>query len=406
MAAERGVLVVGGGLAGATAALELAGQGVPVTLVEKGDFLGGWAARLACKALEACQKCNVCLAAPRLEALLEHPGIRCLRRAQVVELARKGHGFRAKIRQRPAYIDPERCTGCGLCLRQCPASADGAIRRAILPGDQPRLALDPSRCLYFKDHRSTLCRDICPEEAIRLDLEPSQLELEAGALILATGFTPYRAAQKERLGHGRLANVVTALELEEGLRRQGAPLRPSDGRPPQSVAFIQCVGSRELTGHNYCSRVCCGYALRLGRALHGSHGVAVSLFYMDLQSFGHALDDFLDAAARELELIRSLPYDVTQGPGDSVLLEYQAQPGQPTVRQAFDLLVLSTGMAPSPDNQELALLAGLERDQHGFLRSGSGIFVAGAAGGPADMAEVVAQAGRAAMQALTYLEAS
>ncbi|MBI4799363.1 MAG: CoB--CoM heterodisulfide reductase iron-sulfur subunit A family protein [Desulfarculus sp.] len=292
----------------------------------------------------------------------------------------------------------------GLCLEVCPAAAEGALRAPLIPGDRPRLAISPASCLYFKDQRSTLCQDICPEEAIDFDQAPRQVEIKADALVLATGFQPYPAATKERLGHGRVADVVTALELEQGLRDHGGPARPSDGRPPASVAFIQCVGSRERLGHNYCSRVCCGYALRLGRHLRARHGVAVSIFYMDLQSFGHALDDFMAAARQELNLIRSMPYDVYQGHDGQVVLEYQAVSGQPPVKGRFDLVVLSVGMAPNPDNPELAQACGAGLDHHGFLSSRPGVFVAGAATRPLDMAEVVAQASGAAQEALRYLE--
>ncbi len=407
MAGERDtVLVIGGGVAGATAALELAAQGAEVTLVEKDDFLGGHAARLACKALEACQKCNGCLSEARLAELLESPRVRLLRRATVSGLERRGDGFLASIDQRPAYIDPQRCTGCGICRERCPAAEEGALRSPLLAGDLPRLAIDPAVCLYFKDGRSTMCRDLCPEEAIDFDRPAARIEVQARAVVLASGFQPYEAGQKERLGHGRLPNVITALELEDRLRRLGSPARPSDGRLPQRVAFIQCVGSRERLGHNYCSRVCCGYALRLGRMLGDRFGSQVSVFYMDLQSFGLAMDDFLAAARQDLDLVRSMPYDVYAGKDGGVLVEYQAEPGQAPVQRPFDLLVLSVGMTPGRDNPELAQTLGLELDHHGFLRSGPGVFVAGAAARPMDVAEVVAHAGRAARDTLRYLEAS
>lgn len=281
---------------------------------------------------------------------------------------------------------------------------DGALRAPWLPGDRPRLAVDAAVCLYFKDHRSTLCQDACPEEAINFQQASREVELAFDALVLATGFQPYPAASKERLGYGRVPDVITALELEEDLRRQERPLRPSNGRPPQSVAFIQCVGSRERLGHNYCSRVCCAYALRLGCHLRARHGVTVSIFYMDLQSFGHVPDEFMAAAGQELTLIRSMPYDVYQGHDGRVALEYQASSGQPPVKGRFDLVVLSVGLAPNPDNPFLAQACGAGLDGHGFLSGRPGVFVAGTAGRPLDMAEVVAQAGHTARQTLRYLE--
>ncbi|RJX34913.1 MAG: CoB--CoM heterodisulfide reductase iron-sulfur subunit A family protein [Desulfarculus sp.] len=404
---DKQVLVIGGGIAGASAALELAAQGVAVHLVERDDFIGGRAAQLACKALDACQKCNSCLAEPRLAAVLAEPRVSIHRRATVQGLNRTNGDFEVVLSLRPAYLDPGRCTGCGLCLAACPALAEGAIRRPLLAAEAPLLAIDPAACLYFTDRQSTLCRDACPEEAIDFTRQPSQERLSVQAVVLATGFAPYDPRAKERLGYGRVPEVITALELEAVLRAEGGLRRPSDGREPKKVAFIQCVGSREVAGNNYCSRVCCGYALRLGRALQARFGVEVSVFYMDLQSFGHAIDDFLQAAAGELRLVRSMPYDVYAGKDGRVLVEYQRRAGLAPEAEPFDLVVLSVGLSPNPDNQALAGLAGLGLDAHGFLAAGdaAGVFLAGAAARPMDVAEVVAHAGRAAQETIGYLEA-
>ncbi|MEW5912180.1 MAG: FAD-dependent oxidoreductase [Thermodesulfobacteriota bacterium] len=404
---DKQVLVIGGGIAGASAALDLAAQGVAVHLVERDDFIGGRAAQLACKALDACQKCNACLSEPRLAAVLAEPLVTIHRRAIVQGISRTNGDFEVLLSLRPAYLDPQRCTGCGLCLEACPALDEGAIRRPLLAAEAPRLAIAPAACLYFKDRQSTLCRDACPEEAIDFNRQPSQERLKVQAVVLATGYAPYDPRAKERLGYGRVPDVITALELEAMLREQGGLQRPSDGAPPRKVAFIQCVGSREVAGNNYCSRVCCGYALRLGRALKARFGAEVSVFYMDLQSFGHAIDDFLQAAAGELRLVRSMPYDIYAGRDGRVLVEYQTQAGQAPQAEPFDLVVLSVGLSPNPDNPALAGLAGLGLDGHGFLRAGEnpGLFLAGAAARPMDVAEVVAHAGRAAQETIGYLEA-
>eukprot|EP01022_Parablepharisma_sp_SALTPOND_P004936 TRINITY_DN12131_c0_g1_i1.p2 TRINITY_DN12131_c0_g1~~TRINITY_DN12131_c0_g1_i1.p2 ORF type:complete len:410 (+),score=170.93 TRINITY_DN12131_c0_g1_i1:2210-3439(+) len=404
--ADKQVLVIGGGVAGATAALELAEQGVPVHLVERDDFLGGHAAWLACKAVDQCLKCNGCLSEPRLAATAGHPLITVHRRAEVSSLVAIEGRYQAVIAQRPAYIDPERCTACGLCLEACPALEDGAIRLPRLAAEAPRLAIDPEHCLYFKDGRSTVCRDVCPEEAIDFSREGDEQALEVSAVVLATGFTPFDPTPRERLGYGRWADVITALELEQMLRKQGQALKPSDSEPARKVAFIQCVGSREVAGNNYCSRVCCGYALRLGRALAGRLGAEVAVFYMDLQSFGHAMDDFLAAADSELRLIRSMPYDVYQDHHGNMRVEYQPGEGLPALSEPFDLVVLSVGLSPNPDNQALAELAGAGVDESGFLTSPdqAGVFLAGAALGPMDVAEAVASAGRAVDRTLGYLE--
>ncbi|MFZ5586498.1 MAG: FAD-dependent oxidoreductase [Thermodesulfobacteriota bacterium] len=402
----RHVLVIGGGVAGVSAALELARAGVAVTLIEKDDFLGGHAASLACKAADACLKCNACLAAPRLEAALQAPGLTILRRAELVGLERAGRGFRARVGQRPAYIDPARCDGCGVCVELCPAAAEGALRAPRAPGDRPLMAIDPARCLHFMDGRSSLCSEACPQAAIDFGAVGVERGLDVDAVVLASGFAPCPGGEQERLGHGRVPGVLTALELEEMVKRRGMAVRPDDGAPARRIAFIQCVGSRQRLGRNYCSRVCCGYALRLGRALKARQGAAVTVFYMDLQSYGHDPDGFLAAAGEELELVRALPYDVWEGPGGGVRLEYQAQSGQAPQARDFDLVALSVGMAAGADNPRLAAALGLDLDAFGFLAGGDGVFTAGAALGPMDVAEAVASAGRAALRTLQYLEAA
>jgi heterodisulfide reductase subunit A2 len=403
---NKQVLVIGGGIAGASAALELAAQGASVHLVERDDFMGGHAAQLTCKATDACLKCNSCLAEPRLTQVLSQPGITLHRRSTVSGLARANGGFEVVLNKRPAYVDAARCTGCGLCLEVCPALEDGAIGQPLLSAELPRLAIDPQTCLYFKDRQSTMCRDVCPEEAIDFSLEPQEIKLRVEAVVLATGFTPYDPSPVQRLGYGRFPDVVTAMELEAMLRGRGRLLRPSDGQEPKKVAFIQCVGSREVAGNNYCSRVCCGYALRLGRLLNSRFDTQVSVFYMDLQSFGHAMDDFLAAAESELRLVRAMPYDVYGGKDGQVLLDYQAQAGLSPVSEPFDLVALSVGLAPNPDNPALAALSGLGLDGYGFLDgdAGEGVFLAGAAARPMDVAETVAHAGRAVQETISYLE--
>lgn len=398
------VLVIGAGVAGISAALHLADQGQAVTVVERDDFVGGHAVRLGCKAAEDCQRCNACLLPDRLARFLAHPGINLLTRSQVQALGRAGQGFQARLQQRPAIIDPERCDDCGLCLQQCPVLEEGALRRPAWADQRPTLAVDPATCLYFQDGRSSLCQEVCPTQAIDFGRPARELEITAQALVLAGGFLPAPPDEKGRLGYGQLANVITGLELEEMLRQTGRAVRPSDGQEPQRVAFVQCAGSRQRLARNYCSRICCGYGLRLAKGLSRRQGARATIFYMDLQSSGRDPDQFLAEARQELELVRSMPGDVGSGPGDAVWVEYQAQSGQPPQRREFDLLVLSQGLAPNPDNQAFMDWLGLEPGPHGFLADGPGVFVAGSAAGPMDVAESVLHAGHAAQAVLEYLE--
>ncbi|MBW1712235.1 MAG: CoB--CoM heterodisulfide reductase iron-sulfur subunit A family protein [Deltaproteobacteria bacterium] len=347
---DKIVLVLGGGIAGVTAALDLAEEGLRVVLVEQGDSLGGRAGHLACMALETCQKCNGCLVEPRLVKALNHPRLEIMTRTSLQTANPGERGFKATLL---------RATGSG----------------------------------------------------------PEKLELEAQAVVLATGFRPFPAKNKPRLGYGLLENVVTVLDLDQELRRTGRICRPSDGRPPQKVAFVQCVGSRDRAGHNYCSRICCGFALRMGRMLHHRFGTEVTVFYMDIQNFGHVFEPALAAAREELSLVRSLPSDVLPGPEGQVVARYCAQPGRPPQDEPFDLLILSVGLTPGDSNPEVSRLFNLELNEHGFFSEaaleeaparstglGAGIFLAGTVVRPMDVAEVVAHAQRAAQETIRYLE--
>ena len=344
-----------------------------------------------------------------MSAMLDHPRISILRRTQIVSIKRQERGFTAVLEQRPAYIDPRLCTGCGLCLKRCPIMTEGTIRRAFYYGDVPRLAIDPQVCVYFKDGKSTLCRDVCPEGAINFNQSNQEISLKVRGIVAATGFVPYPALEKTRLGYGVVDNVITGLEAESMLRSSGKIVRPSDGRIPERVAIIQCVGSRNRQENNYCSRVCCGYALRLGRTLKYRFGTEVTIFYMDVQSFGHAFDDFLKAAREDLNLVRTMPYDVFPGEDGRVIIPYSLSSVQGPAREEFDLLVLSVGMTPRPEAARTAEILGLELDVHGFFNSegGSGepgVVSAGAAAGPRNVAETVAHARSAAEEMIRYLE--
>lgn len=399
--AQERVVVIGAGVAGAAAALSLARAGASVTVLERDDFIGGHAAKLTCKAVDSCQECGGCVAEPLLAELGGSRQVKLLRRAKVTAAERGDGGISLTVEQGPALIDPNRCTVCGLCLEACPQP--GTIRKAPLDSDPLRLAIDPQACLHLQGRPQAPCQDTCPEGAIDLAAQAESGEIEADAVVVATGFKPYPAELKRRWGYGRVPNVVTALELESMLRGGNPPARPSDGAAPQRVGFIQCVGSRERAGNNYCSRVCCGYALRMGRMMHQRYGTDVTVFYMDVQSFGHDFDRFWDQAGRELNLVRCLPADVWPAEGDTVLVEHQAEPGAKPVMAELDMLALSVAMTPDPDTQALLGLLGGGDGPHGFGADGDGVFVAGTAGGPMSLAESAASGEAAAWRALRHL---
>jgi heterodisulfide reductase subunit A len=409
-------VILGGGIAGIGTALELARLGFKVGLVEKTPFFGGRAAHLCCKATEECQKCGACLVEDRLRALFQEPGITLFPHTELIRRVRENGGFRITLRQQAQVIDPNRCVDCGLCLEECPAAAQGAIIATAVTQNHPRYAVVPADCLYFRDGSCQVCQRICPPTARAIDLSRREriTEVLAPALVVATGYRPADPRCRPHYGYGRIPNVITGLELEERLRRNGAGLVRPDGRVVQNIAFIQCVGSRDKD-HPYCSQVCCAYTLRLARLLkHRLPQAEVATFYMDLQNVGRNSDKFHEEARRLVKELRVLPGNLRASAEGAAALRYLDEETGKALEAAFDLVVLSVGIGPGGDNPGLAALLELELTPDGFFKAAdsrhrsltpqTGIFLAGTAEGPRDIAGCLTQAQATARQVHHYLK--
>jgi heterodisulfide reductase subunit A len=241
------------------------------------------------------------------------------------------------------------------------------------------------------------CSDACPEGAIDLDAEAEILEMRYDAVVLATGFVPYDPTEKP-YGYGVHPNVVTNLDLERILRAEGLPLRPSDGLPARNIAFVQCVGSRDARlGHLWCSRVCCGSALRMGDWIrHRLPDASITVFYMDIQTFGRDFQDFHTRLRKDFRFVRAIPGDVLDGRNGCLEVIYADPESGASTEATFDLLVLSVGLLP-PSTRGGTSVPTLDTDMDGFFRSrpDSGVFVAGAAGEPMGIEDAIATAARA-----------
>ncbi len=405
------VVVLGGGIAGITAALELSRAGLEVALVEKSPFFGGQAASFVCKATDACQKCGACRVEQGLRDLWSAPSLTLYGHTEMVSSRRENDLLHLTLKSQPRVVDPGRCIDCGLCLEECPAP--GAILAAASAENHPRFAVNPAACLHFQDGSCRRCQEVCPAGAIDLARTETVTELATPSLVLATGYLPAKPACRAVYTQGHSPAIITGWELEELMRQGGPLLRPSDGRRVRRLAFIQCVGSRDQD-HPYCSRVCCGYGLRLARLIrHRFPECKVTTFYMDLQNVGPDPKQFEAAARREVELIRALPGDLTPTADGSLKLRFMDEASGRARSRVVDLLVLAVGIAPGRDNAKLADLLQLELTADGFFKdsqngsraAGPGIFLAGTAAGPQNILECIAQATQSVRQVRQYLEA-
>jgi heterodisulfide reductase subunit A len=420
----QAALVVGGGIAGVQASLDLADQGFEVYLVEKNPSIGGKMIQLD-KTFPT-MDCSACILTPKMVDASKHSKIHLLTYSQVKKIDGKAGAFRVIITRKPRYVDEVTCTGCGLCATRCPVEVpnefdDGlGVRKAIyvpFPQAVPLVyTIDMDNCILC-----SVCEKSCAAHAIKFDQKTEELEINVGAIILATGFKMFSTKKRPEYGHGKYDNVVTGLTLERLLSASGPTgghvLRPSDGKIPKKVAFIQCVGSRDSSiGNSYCSRVCCMYALKQARLLKEHVPNAdITIFYMDIRAFGKGYEEFYRRACDELKLklIKGRVAKVDEDTETKDLAIRVEDVEQDTVRtENFQLLVLSVGLE-STANEITSLMPVAVGEDRFFetidpkidpvLTSVEGVFVAGVAEGPKDIPDSVSQASAAAMKASIIL---
>ncbi len=406
---KKRVLIIGAGIAGLTAAVDLSQLGNEVLVVEKGLFVGGHGVRLACKATDHCLKCNDCLVEDKLKEVFSSPSIQLKTNTVVTNIEKKEGLFHASLISLSSCVDPAKCNNCGLCADKCMEVGTSAIAIAPSPNIVPSFAVDLKKCQCTDNGNGFPCESVCPQDAIKIEKGEQSWSFDAHGIIVASGFEPYDPAENMRYGVGRIENVVAASEIEELLRKKGKILCGPDGHVPERVAFVQCVGSRDhKINHDYCSRVCCGYALRMAlRLAHDHKGIHITVFYMDVQNFGKDFERYYREAKDKLRLIRGLPGDFYPAEDNKVSLSFFDEHKGMTVSEDFDMVILSVGISPSEENEFFMEKLGLSKDPDGFLipTSGAGgsVVVAGTAGGPMDVAESIGDAKRAAMEISDYL---
>lgn len=415
-------LIVGSGIGGLQAALDLADQGSKVAVVEREASTGG--AMIKLSKVFPTLDCSSCITTPKMAAVHHHPNIDTYTMTELLSLAYEKGVWNAKLREYPRYVDADLCIGCRLCEYACPIEIpddyQGGLsgkRTISIPFSNaiPQIAvLDADSCILCGR-----CADVCPKECILFDQKPRDWRIAATTTILATGWSLTPITAKKEYNAETLANVISPMQMERLLAPHGPfgrVIRPADGKMPDSVAFVQCAGSRdESIGVPYCSRVCCMYAIKQAMLLSGAVPLAdITIYYMDIRAFGKGYDEFYQRAkAMGIEFVKAKVARITEGENRDVILRIENQDASGQVEEkVHDLVILSLGMLPGADVNRLA---GVEVGEDGFAeipqphihpcRTGKdGLLVAGTAIGPKDIVDTILEAGAAAMDVSLYIK--
>jgi heterodisulfide reductase subunit A len=418
---KKSTLVIGAGIAGIQAALDLGDMGYKVYLVEKNPTIGGKMAQLD-KTFPT-MDCSACILTPKMVDVSRHPNVELITYAEVMEVRGFVGNFTATITKNPRYVLASLCTGCDDCSEVCPVEIPNEFDQAL--GSRKAIYVPFPQAVplvYTLDQETCIgcgaCKNVCTIEAIDFNQKPEELTLEVGTVILATGFNVFDAARKPEYGYGKYENVITGLELERLINASGPTsgklLRPSDGKEPSSIAFIQCVGSRDENTNLYCSRVCCMYAIKNARLYKEKHPETdVYIFYIDIRAFGKGYEEFYKIAQEEygIKFVKGRPSVVYEDPktGSLILNVEDTMLGR-KIEVEVDLLVLAVGMEPGSDTETIGQMMGVSRGADGFLLEAhpklrpvdtliEGVYLAGTVQGPKDIPDTVAQASGAAARA-------
>jgi len=425
----RRALVIGGGIAGIQAALDIANTGYEVVLVERSPSVGGHMIQLS--ETFPTLDCSQCILTPKMVEVSKHPKIKLLTYSEVQDVSGYVGNFKVKILKKPTYVDPEKCTLCDECTKVCPVVTSNEFdlgltgRRAIyIPFPQAIPAtytLDIKNCPGLLPIACGKCADVCEPEAIDYDMKPEIIEEEVGTIIVATGYDLYEKENLPEYGYGRYPDVLDGLQFERLLSAsgptQGKILRPSDHKEPKEVVFIQCAGSRDPELHcAYCSKICCMYTAK--HAMLYKHHVRdgqAYIFYIDIRSGGKGYEEFVQRAVEEdgVVYLRGKVAKIFEEKGKIKVWGVDTLSGK-AIEIDADMVVLATATRPSDGAEELAKKLKIALDKDGFLAEAhpklkpvesvtAGMFLAGAAQAPKDIPEVVAQASGAAAKAIAIL---
>lgn len=419
----REVAVIGAGVAGIQAALDIANHEIHVHLIEREPSIGGHMAQLD-KTFPT-NDCSMCILSPKMVEVARHPWITLHTCTEVTSILGAVGDFSVTLRTHPRYVDPDLCNGCGDCEEVCPVEvynrfdAGIGVRKAIYKQHAqvvPNIVIkDPVHCI-----ECGLCYDICGREAVLREQSPVETTVHVASIVITTGYQVFDPTKKPQYGYGLVPDVITSLELERminaGGPTRGAIRRVSNGQTPHSIVFIQCVGSRDLqVNRPYCSCVCCMAAIKNAMLIREKYpDVEVAICYMDIRAYGKGYQEFYQRAQDlGVRFVRGMPGAVIDGTGPMELQVEDSLSGE-LLQLHPDLVVLSVGIEPTHDLAVVAARFGLSCEESGFLEGANaamntvgtvrpGIYIAGTATAPKDIPDCVTQGQAAAMRA--YIDA-
>lgn len=421
---EYDVLIIGGGIAGMEASLTLGDMGFKVLLVEETPSIGGKMALLS-KVFPTLD-CSSCIVTPKMAAVQHHPNIDLLVYSDVLEIVRRVKGdFDVVIRKKPTYVDFSKCTACTWCEKICPIVVSDEFNYGVRGRKAAYIAFDiaiPKKAVIDIENclLCGLCEKICPAEAINFLDEERTFRIKVRAIILATGFKLFDPKEKPEFKYGKFRNVITSIQMDRLLSPTspfGGVVRPLDFKEPEKIAFILCVGSRDLKlDYPLCSQVCCMYSIKQAQLVLGALPLAdVTIFYIDIRAFGKGFEEFYKQS--EMMGVRFVKGQVDlleENPDGSIRIRYFDYADGKMKSEDFDLVVLAVGFRPKDGVAKIFKNVKLELDEYGWIKvldpniapnqtSIPGVFVAGTASGPKDIPDSIVDANSAAMSAAKYV---
>jgi len=411
------VMVVGAGIGGSQAALDLGDSGYKVYLIESTTSIGGVMAQLD-KTFPT-NDCAMCIVSPKLVETGRHQNIDLSINCKILNVSGGAGNFIVKVKKNSLYINPDKCTGCGVCGRNCPVEAIDLFNEGLAKYHATSVKYPQAVPLVYSINKDYcigcgVCAGVCKAKAVEYDREDEEVDINVGAIILAPGFDEFIPQEANKYGYGNCKNVVTSIEFERILSASGPyagrVLRPSDGDIPKKVAFLQCIGSRDYSGEGqpYCSSVCCMYTAKEAVIAHEhQHEVKPTIFSMDIRAYGKDFDKYIIRAQEEygIRYIRSRISSVSEVHETKDLrLRYETEDGK-VIEEDYNMVVLGVGLNPPNDAKYLADKFGIELNEFGFAKtdifnpvqtSKPGIYTCGAFSQPKDIPETVTQASAAA----------